>query len=140
MVSSSHAFRASSSEVLAVRWSDVDLGAGTVDINGAVVPVRGAGVVRQAHAKSASSHLVKTLESGSVSLLRERWDAITALGIVPEMVFPSATGTLRDPSNFHRQWRTAMKAIGFEWVHPHVLRKSAASWIADAHGLAAASA
>ena len=42
------------------------------------------------------------------------------LGLVSPMVFPSATGTVRDPSNYRKQWRTAREAIGFEWVTPHV--------------------
>lgn len=128
------------SEVLALRWQDVDLEAGTVEINGAVVSSEHGGVMRQDHAKSAGSHLVKKVNASTVALLRARWDEMTDTGMIGPMVFPSATGTLRDPSNFSRQWRNAMREIGFDWVTPHTMRKTAGTRIADALGMGAASA
>ncbi|WP_435827018.1 tyrosine-type recombinase/integrase [Micrococcus luteus] len=73
-------------------------------------------------------------------MLRRRWERSMDLGLVSPMVFPSSTGTLRDPSNYRKQWRTAREAIGFEWVTPHTFRKTVATRLADAEGLAAASA
>lgn len=40
------------------------------------------------------------------------------------MVFPSSTGTLRDPRNLRRQWRDARAAAGFTWVTPHSFKRT----------------
>ncbi|WP_318779218.1 hypothetical protein [Arthrobacter sp. AET 35A] len=45
------------------------------------------------------------------------------------MLFPSSTGTVRSPHNFRRQWRDARAGSPFEWVTPHVFRKSVATLI-----------
>lgn len=55
-------------------------------------------------------------------------------------MFPSATGTLRDPGNFRKQWRAARDDIGFQWVTPHTFRKSVGTLLANAEGMASASA
>lgn len=73
-------------------------------------------------------------------MFRGRWERMTSLGVVSSVVFPLSTGTLRDPSNFRTQWRKARAAIGFEWVTPHTFRRTVATRLADAEGLAAASA
>lgn len=65
---------------------------------------------------------------------------MAGLGIIGPMEFPSATGTSRDPSSFRAQWRTVATVIGFGWVTPHAFRKTVATRLADAEGLAAASA
>jgi hypothetical protein len=46
-----------------------------------------------------------------------------------DMLFPSSTGTVRSPHNFRRQWRDARAGSAFEWVTPHVFRKSVATLI-----------
>ena len=46
-----------------------------------------------------------------------------------EMLFPSSTGTVRSPHNFRRQWRDARAGSAYEWVTPHVFRKSVATLI-----------
>ncbi|WAH96168.1 hypothetical protein OW521_17325 [Arthrobacter sp. MMS18-M83] len=45
------------------------------------------------------------------------------------MLFPSSTGTVRSPHNFRRQWRDARAGSPYEWVTPHVFRKSVATLI-----------
>lgn len=59
------------------------------------------------------------------------------LGLASPLVFPSATGTIRDPSNYRKQRRTARQAIEFEWVTPHTFRKTASTRVADSEDLAA---
>ncbi len=126
------------SEALGVRWADVDLDAGKVSINGAVI-VADDGIKWQDHPKSRGSVQTYTVDGHTVAMLRARWDKATEHGLVPRMVFPSATGTLRDPSNYRKQWRTARQAIGFDWVTPHTFRKTVATRLANEAGLKAAS-
>lgn len=127
-------------EALAPRWEDVDLDALRVTITGAVVSLKGRAMGRQDHPKSRGSMLAYTVDQDIAGRLWARWERSMTLGIVGAMVFPSATGTLRDPSSFRAQWRTAAAAIGFDWVTPHTLRRPVATRLADAEGLAAASA
>jgi len=49
----------------------------------------------------------------------------------PVLVFPSARGKERDPNNFRKGWDEFKKANGYEWVHPHVFRKTAAALVKD---------
>jgi integrase len=51
-------------------------------------------------------------------------------------VFPSTRGTWRDVSNTERAFREAMRRAGFEWVTPHVFRKTVAT-VMDARGRSA---
>lgn len=46
-----------------------------------------------------------------------------------DVIFPSSTGTLRDPHNLRRQWWDARHAAGFDWVVPHSFRKTVATMI-----------
>lgn len=126
------------SEALALRWQDVDLDSRKVTINGAVI-VTGDGVIRQDHPKSMGSVKTYTVDQTTAAMLRGRWERMSALGAMTSVVFPSATGTLRDPSNYRKQWRTARAAIGFDWVTPHTFRKTVATRVADEVGLKAAS-
>ncbi|MFJ4161783.1 site-specific integrase [Micrococcus luteus] len=127
-------------EALALRWEDVDLDARRVAITGTVVSLKGRGMVRQDHAKSRGSMKSFPVDEHTAEMVRGRWERMAGLGIIGPMVFPSATGTLWDPSSFRAQWRPAAVAIGFEWVTPHTFRKTVATRVADAEGLAAASA
>lgn len=127
-------------EALALRWEDVDLDGHRVAITGTVVSLKGRGMVRQDHPKSRGSIQSKPVGVETVDMLRARWEGMAGLGVIGPMVFPSATGTLWDPSSFRAQWRTAAAAIGFEWVTPHTFRKTVANEIAKARGMSSASA
>lgn len=61
-------------------------------------------------------------------MLRERADDPNRH---PVLVFPSARGKERDPNNFRNGWDEFKKANGYEWVHPHVFRKTAAALVKD---------
>lgn len=116
-------------ELCALRWDDVDLGAEkpTVTISGTVTRVKGQGLTRQAHPKTTSSYRRLVLPKFAVeTLLRIQVEAIPNPWNV---VFPSSTGTLRDPHNLRRQWRDARAHSGFAWVTPHTFRKTVATLI-----------
>jgi integrase len=52
------------------------------------------------------------------------------------VTFASSTGTLRDPENFGRQWRSARDQLGVPHVSTHSFRKTVATLIDD-EGLSA---
>ena len=52
------------------------------------------------------------------------------------MIFPSSTGTLRDPDNFGKQWREVREDLGLPDVSSHSFRKTVATLIDDS-GLSA---
>ncbi|MFF0990218.1 tyrosine-type recombinase/integrase [Kocuria nitroreducens] len=117
-------------EVLALRWSDVDLGATPVriTISGTVVQLAG-GVVRQG-VKTSSSFRVVTVP-GFVA------DALLARSVEEwpddgDLAFPSSTGTLRWTNIVQRLWRAAGASKhldGLEWVNLHALRRSVATMV-----------
>ena len=52
------------------------------------------------------------------------------------VIFPSTAGTLRDPNNFGKQWRTVREDLGVPEVTTHSFRKTVATLIDD-EGLSA---
>jgi integrase len=116
-------------EVCGLRWDDVDLAGArpTVTISGTLVRVAGEGLTRQPHPKTASGHRTVVLPRFAVETLMRR--KVDALPNAWNVVFPSSTGTLRDPHNLRRQWRDARAAAGFDWVTPHTFRKTVATMI-----------
>lgn len=116
-------------EVCALRWDDVDLAANpaTATIRGTVVRIAGRGLVRQATPKTASGHRTVTLPRFAVDTLLRR--QVQAWPNPHNVIFPSSSGTLRDPHNLRRQWRDARHAAGFDWVVPHSFRKTVATII-----------
>jgi integrase len=122
------------SELLGLRWSDVDTVTGTVSINGKLVRVAGEGLKWIPATKSAAG--LRTL-----SLPRFAAEMLTTRRVVPyfseqPMIFPSTAGTWRDPNNFGKQWRTVREELGVPEVTTHSFRKTVADLI-DAEGLSA---
>ncbi|MCJ0980937.1 tyrosine-type recombinase/integrase [Rhodococcus sp. ARC_M12] len=120
-------------EVLAIRWSDIDLSATPprLTISGTVVRLpgrqaEGGGLVRQAHTKSASGFRTVLIPKFAVeTIMRLQIDAASNPW---DVIFPSSIGTLRDPHNLRRQWRDA-RGDAFAWVTPHAFRKTVATLI-----------
>lgn len=117
-------------EALAVRWSDLDLSTPvpTVALRATVIFVKGRGMVIQEHPKTSASRRVVPLPEFVARSLRDRFVDPTH----EELVFPSARGLVRDPNNFRKGWDAFKARAGFEWVHPHVFRKTAAALVEDA--------
>lgn len=120
-------------EVLALRWSDVDLAAepATVTISGTVVRLEGkradgGGLVRQGRTKTdAGYRVVKLPRFARDTLLRL---SVEAKATTDNLVFPTRGGTLRDPHNVRRRWRDA-RGERFAWVTPHSFRRTVATLI-----------
>lgn len=118
-------------EALAVAWSDVDLGAGTVEVDWKLIRITGEGLRRVRRLKGGDDRTLP-LPPFAVAMLRRRRPDAKALG----PVFPDALGGWRDPSNTSRAFREARDAAGFSWVTSHVFRKTCATILDDA-GLSA---
>ncbi|MDQ6752479.1 MAG: site-specific integrase [Actinomycetota bacterium] len=116
-------------EVLAIRWQDIDLQAkpATITISGTVVQEKGRGAYRQDHPKTKAGFRRVKLPPFAEQTLRRKYSAEGPKE--SDMLFPSSTGTVRSPHNFRRHWRDARSDSPYEWVTPHVFRKSVATLI-----------
>lgn len=96
--------------------------------------------------KGGANDLVLTLPAFAVAALRRQ-----KLRALPgDLIFPSASGTVRGSSNVQRQLRAARRHVVlvegerdgpellFEWVTPHTCRRTVATMIAAEHGAEAA--
>ncbi|MGH3795180.1 MAG: site-specific integrase [Pseudonocardiaceae bacterium] len=114
----------------AITWDALDLTAGTVEIRGTVVRIKGQGLRIKLKPKSKAGHRTLRLPSWAVDMLCRRrteaepneWD----------VVFTSPTGLLRDPSNTQADLRDVFGRIGYPWVTSHVFRKTAATLLDEA--------
>lgn len=114
-------------ELLALDWSRVDLDAGTIRIEGTVIRVPGSGLIVQPHTKSTAGMRTLKLPAWAGEVLRRRAAAGTS-----SWVFPSTTGTLRDPDNTRKQLRMAVKGTPWEGLHPHAFRHLVATHLDEA--------
>jgi len=104
-------------ELLALRWSDFGADAGTMSVYGKVIRRR-----------------VIPLPAFAIATLTERRN-LPFLG-EQSVIFPSTSGTLRDPDNFAGQWRKTRDELGVPDISSHSFRKTVATLIGDA-GLSA---
>jgi integrase len=94
-----------------------------------VIRVAGEGLKRVDETKSAAGRRIMPFLQFAVAMLTAR----RQLPYVGEqaVVFPSTAGTLRDPNNFGKQWRTAREELGVPEVTTHSFRKTIATLIDD---------
>jgi integrase len=122
------------SELLGVQWVDVDDQAATLAVTGKVIRAKGRGVLHIDETKTAAGRRTLPLPSFAVAVLAAR-RSLPYLG-QQAMVFPSASGTWRDPDNFRARWRAVRDALGVPDATSHSFRKSIATLIDD-EGLSA---
>lgn len=123
------------SELLGLRWEeDFDEENSTVTVAGKVVREKGVGLRWLPEPKSEAGHRTVALPKFAVQTLLARRGR-PFLG-QQRYIFPSTTGTLRDPNNFGKQWRTAREELGLPEVTSHSFRKTIATLIDD-EGLSA---
>ena len=122
------------SELLALRWEDVDLDECVATVSGSVVRLKGAGLVRQDTTKGGGGRAIPLPQFAVDALHRRKGEQprTTTAGVI----FPSSTGTLRDPDNFGKQWREVRESLGLPDVSSHSFRKTVATLIDDS-GLSA---
>lgn len=114
----------------AITWDALDLDAGTVEIRGTVIRVKGQGLRIKLKPKSKAGYRKLRLPSWAVDMLRCRQRDATPneWGVV----FTSPTGLLRDPSNTQADLRDVFGRLGYPWVTSHVFRKTAATLLDEA--------
>ena len=115
-------------ELLAVRWSEVDLIEGTVLITGTLVKTeeKPARIIRQEKPKSESSRRELALPRFAVdTLMRLHMNVVAAN--VHDVVFPSVNGTLRDDGAVRKQIDKILAPIGMGWVTPSTYRRTVAT-------------
>jgi integrase len=114
----------------AITWDAFDLDAGTVEIRGTVVRIKGRGLRIKLKPKSRAGYRKLRLPSWAVEMLRRRQAEVTPneWGVV----FTSPTGMLRDPSNTQADLRDVFARLGYPWVTSHVFRKTAATLLDEA--------
>ena len=122
------------SELLGLRWGDFDETAGTLTVTGKVIRAAGKGLLRVDETKTAAGRRTVPLPSFAVVTLMQRRRK-PFLSEQP-MIFPSTTGTLRDPENFGARWRKVRDELGAPDVTSHSFRKTLATLIDD-EGLSA---
>lgn len=122
------------SELLGLQWADYDDEAGRLMVTGKVVRVAGEGLTRVDETKSTAGRRTVPLPQFAVAMLRARRH-VPYLG-QQAVIFPSTAGTLRDPNNFGKEWRTARDELGVPEVTTHSFRKTVATLIDD-EGLSA---
>jgi integrase len=118
------------SELLALRWVDLDAEAGTLSVTGKLVRATGHGLCRMDDTKSAAGKRTLPLPQFAVDALKLRHGR-AFVGELP-MIFPSTAGTWRDPNNFGKQWRTVREDLGVPDITTHSFRKTVATLIDDA--------
>lgn len=112
-------------EALALRWSHLDLEAGTANVGPTVVRVPGKGLEIQEQGKTETSTRTLYLSPALV----ERLAARPRRG---PMVFPSPLGKLREVVNTQHQLRRIYDAAGYPWMTTHTFRRTVATIMHDA--------
>jgi integrase len=105
------------SNVLSMRWADIDRKGGMWVIPGT-------------ETKNRQVHAIP-LTASELEILERRWQARKKNELRNEFVFPGtgSTGHLVEPK---RAWKSLLKRAGIEDLHVHDLRRSMASWMANA--------
>ncbi len=115
-------------EALAAVWSEVDFGAGTVQVTSTLVRVKGEGLLRKG-TKSRAGERTLALPASAVAMLRRRFMTGARLD---QPVFPDVLGGFRDPANVRRELREARGEDALAWITSHTFRKTAATILDEA--------
>ncbi|MGQ0482498.1 MAG: site-specific integrase [Pseudonocardia sp.] len=127
-------------EATGITWDTLDLEAGTVEVRGTVIPVRGQGPHFKPSPKTDAGARTLLLPTWCIEMLRRRaarGSASSAEARNP--VFPAPRGGLRDPSNTQADLKEAFAYAGLPWATSHTLRKTVAT-LMDQAGLSARAA
>jgi integrase len=119
-------------ELLGLRWQDLDLEAGTLEVVQALQRIGGA--LRFVRPKTDDSKQTLPLPDLCIEALREHRDrqAVERSGAWPNwkehgLVFPSRIGTPMEPDNLRRSWGRIRAASGLDEVRFHDTRHTCVS-------------
>ncbi|MDA1330412.1 MAG: site-specific integrase [Chloroflexi bacterium] len=118
-------------ELLGLRWQDVDLEKGIINVKYSLTRSPGGGLKLQKPKTKSSERSVK-LGTESVAVLNEQRNRLVhekSHGLWQDTghVFPSSVGTALDPTNLNRQFRQLLKKAELHKIRFHDLRHTAAS-------------
>lgn len=118
-------------EVLALRWSDIDLDSAppTLTITGTIKSEPGRATYRKDSPKTDSGVRTLALPRFAVAMLRRRQREQDPNDL--DAVFVTRNGTWHQVVNMERRWRRVRESAGLEWVTPHILRKTVATLISE---------
>ena len=119
-------------EAVGVRWEDLDIDRHLLHVRRTIIRVKGEGLVAK-QPKTRSGERVLRIPFWLVRLLRERR---LRFGGVEGPVVPDKRGGYRDRNNVEADFRKVRAGTKFEWVVPHVYRKTVATML-DQGGLSA---
>jgi integrase len=94
-------------EALSLRWTDVDLESGTLEVKSTVLRVRGEGLIITSSPKSAAGHRILGLPTWAADMLRRRYASR-----VGDHVFPAPRSPFGDRSNTGRSLWSAFARAG----------------------------
>jgi integrase len=123
-------------EALAIVWDAVHLDAATIEVRGTVVRIKATGLTIKPEPKTEAGYRTLVLPDWASAVLRTRRERDGLKFGDLDLVFPSAVGTLRDPSNVDHQIKDAFTYAGLPDLTSHVLRKTVAT-LMDEAGLTA---
>jgi len=105
-------------EVLALRWTDVDLDSTRpmLVLSGTIKTEPGKGTYRKAIERVRTV----TLPEFALAMLRRR--RAEARDELIDAVFPTRNGTWQQVNNVERRWRQIRQDAGLEWVTPEAFR------------------
>ncbi|SES06738.1 site-specific integrase [Lentzea albida] len=118
-------------EFLALDWTRVREDEGVILLEGTVIRLTGVGLFVQPHTKSVAGMRTLRIPAWAMDVLRRRRPNSES-----EWVFPSSSGTLRDPDNTRKALRSVLEGSEWEGLHPHAFRHLVATQL-DAAGLSA---
>lgn len=119
-------------EAVGVHWEDLDLDRHLLHVQRTVLRVKGRGLVAK-RPKTRSGERILRIPFWLVKLLRQR--KIRA-AVTTGPVFPDARGGYRDRNNVEADYRKVRAGTKFDWVVPHVYRKTVATML-DQGGVSA---
>lgn len=116
-------------EVLAIRWSDVDMVAGKVTICGTVVArdTKPRTLTRQEHTKTKRPRTLSLPRYAVALHMRRR---VAAQANPYDVVLPSRVGTLRGPSNVTKSLARVLSDAGLPAITSQALRRTVATALA----------
>lgn len=106
-------------EVLALRWSDIDLEARTVEINGTIKTETAKGTYR----KPLATPRTVGLTALAIDVLCRRQQSGGRNGV--DAIFATRNGTWHQVNNVERRWRQVRTEAELEWMTPHAFRAQA---------------
>ena len=123
------------SELLGLRWSDVNLTLAELSVNRAMHRLQNHEVIYRTP-KSEKSRRVVALSPATCKVLRDHWESQTALRIRfnmlvkdSDLVFSQLDGSPHIPHTISQAWRRIVRRLGLNGVRFHDLRHTCASML-----------